>query len=174
MGGLVDIMKEFIEKIKTGYLKYRPTDEDLKIIGLGDETYYEVWTGLPDVDFDETADRGGSKAMRFDKDGNYIWVSADALVAYQADHKAIYIASVKVRQKEGIRVWSLTNYGDLEEAVEKARGFNTEKINIGRGKLASLENKRRNEEYRKQRELEDKLEEARLKKDELRRRKFRY
>ena len=55
--------------------------------------YIKLWIGLPkDIEFQSAESRGGKPSLRYENNGNYIWVNHNALEAVATDSDALLVA----------------------------------------------------------------------------------
>jgi len=119
--------------IRSDHVRYRPSMDEIELIGKVGPHYYEIWEGLPDVDFKDVTDRAGRAALRFDSDGHYIWVPSNSTEAYDRNKQTLFFVFMNTSSRDKIRAWWVsTGDGDLDYLIERAKGFNEEKIVDGR------------------------------------------
>ena len=79
---------------------YEPTREQLENLS---GAYVELWRGLPDVQFEDVATRGGDSGWRYNQNGDYIWISPDARNAYESDPQTLFVAIMQKEIRGSIR-----------------------------------------------------------------------
>ena len=55
-------------------------------------SYLEIWDGLPDLDFQQCTDGNGRPTLRYEQDGNYVWVNHNTVEALESDSPGLLIA----------------------------------------------------------------------------------
>jgi len=107
---------------------YRPEKTELKQLGA---IYWEVWKGLPNVEFFNVPTEAGS-AWQHRTKNDYIWVPPDARAAYEEQPDTIFLVMLKKAAKQEpvntIARWVCPQKANLEESIEKARTLNREHI----------------------------------------------
>ena len=105
--------------------KYKPSQEELDYMRLH---YWEVWQGLPNLQFEPATSEKG-EALRYSKEGNYIWVPKTALNAYRSNPETIYLVMMHKNPAERIRaIWLEPKTDSLEEIISLARRLNQREI----------------------------------------------
>jgi hypothetical protein len=113
------------------YLLYTIEPHFRKILHIGD-AYYEIWQGLPDLDFKKTEARGGQPALRYQTGRDYIWVTPSAVLAVKNRARSILAAQVVKAEKEAIVVPCVfdifdTAFGETSKtAIRRATELNRE------------------------------------------------
>ena len=116
-----------IEKVR----RYRPTREELG--HMSGEHYWEVWQGLPHIEFESAQSRGGQPALRYSKNGNYLWVDPDCLLSYSVNTGSLFEVLVEKNPslKNGKIVGSLQLAGNnLEDAIKNTQALNGAKVSL--------------------------------------------
>jgi hypothetical protein len=114
------------EERQMNYLKYKPSDRILEVLG---STYWEVWQGLPDLPFEEAKSRGNLSSMIYEKDGNYIWVPHEALWAHKENPDTIFLAMMGKTGKGKINAkWLCPEDSGIDSTIQKAMALNRDII----------------------------------------------
>lgn len=82
------LMREDIEDALNGA---PATAKEVAAIMDGDR--WELWSGLPPLNFQEAVSRDGSLSLKAESNGLYIWVASDALKALKRDPAALLMAN---------------------------------------------------------------------------------
>ncbi|MEK6886236.1 MAG: hypothetical protein AABW88_00205 [Nanoarchaeota archaeon] len=111
--------------------KYTPTAKELRDMRKSAH-YWEVWQGLPDVEFKEVLSRGSYNSLQYEREDVGIWVNRDAVSAARQNPNAIY--TVMVRTKKDKLIAPLKMVYDvspskftLERTIQTAIELNKEK-----------------------------------------------
>jgi len=111
-------------------IKYSLSEEEMKDIRL---FYWEVWQGLPDLEFEKAETEGG---LRYNQNGNYIWVPPNALEAYHKNPDTIYLVMMNKTRDNKIKALSLEPKTDsLESVIKRA-------IELNRNEMEEVRKKR--------------------------------
>jgi len=91
--------------------------------------YWEVWEGLPDVEFEEDETGDGRDTLKFDGLDRYIWVDPDATAAYMNSANAIFMV-LRERGSDGKVYDNVTDVGGevAEDIIERAGMLNDKKF----------------------------------------------
>jgi hypothetical protein len=121
-----DETEEKIDEVR----KYVPTAEELK--AMKGSTYFEVWQGLPRVEFENALSRGGYASLRYGRDGVAIWVNKDAVNASKQNPNTIYSVMVRTAKDKLIAPHKLVydvspSKFSLEETIQREINLNEEK-----------------------------------------------
>ena len=114
------------------YLKYSPSQEELREIK---SNYWEIWEGLPFPfsEFEQVESRGKLESLRYEKDGNYIWVTNETLQIYTTNSNSLFFAMRKKNPRGKIIAKSVDPSDlSLEGSIEKARILNRMGVLNGR------------------------------------------
>lgn len=107
------------------YLKYQPSEEEMEDMALH---YWEVWQGIPELEYQNAKAESG-KALRYDKDGHYIWIPPAALKAHTQNPETIYLAMMHKNPNNKIRaIWLEPKTDSLEDVASLARKLNRKEI----------------------------------------------
>src|SRR3989338_5883496 len=86
------------------YVVYTMPINEYEQLKVGKE-YVEVWKGLPEVDFEIVKSRGGYDSLRYQQDGNYIWVAYDAVEELRRNPQAILLIHRIKTNDDKINAW---------------------------------------------------------------------
>lgn len=108
-------------KLKMDYLKYTPSIYERR----KPNDYWEVWEGLPGVDFKMTKDASRKEAWQYFDNCEYIWVPTNALTAYRRDPRIIFLARVEMQKALKRVIWLFPRSEQLEnEVIREAESLN--------------------------------------------------
>jgi len=114
------------------FLKYMPSDSELKELV---SPYFEVWQGLPEVQFSESESRGGRIGLVYEGAEGYVWISPAALAEYRKNPSTVSIAVVNSTSDKRLDVEGLMpQRSTLEGVIRRVRRFNEEEIKENRKK----------------------------------------
>ena len=109
--------------------KYSPLEWEVRAMKRSKSvTYWEVWQGLPHLQFQPAESRAGLDSLSYQEGRVDIWVPHNALEAHQEDPQTIYLAMIDrplLIATNKYRVILLApQTGTLEEAIRKAQEIN--------------------------------------------------
>lgn len=107
------------------YLKYKPTDAELRVI---ESDYWEAWEGLPQLKFETVKANGVHESWRYEKNGSYVWVPSDALAAFRENSQAPFLAFMEKTASSSIHAKWLIPTQSLEQAIKEATKANYDKL----------------------------------------------
>jgi len=115
------------------YVIYTPSADLLKELGVNG-FYTEVWRGLPDLAFEETESRGGYRSKRYERGGDYVWVTSDAVEELDENSQAILVASLRKTKSGKIHAWHVSSpskfMGETPgEITRRAERLNLDSLN---------------------------------------------
>lgn len=107
-------------------IHYTPLGEQEKL----NPFYWEVWQGLPELDFQNTLSAGTKRlerkpSLKYEGEKGYVWVPHDALVALSQNPNTILLAlkGTSEGNKINVRTVSVQDM-PVYEAILKAKGLN--------------------------------------------------
>ncbi len=96
--------------------------------------YWEVWRGLPQVEFNESDSTAG-RALRYtDDEGNYIWVPFPARVAHETNPESVFLALVEKSLRKRIVPFVRVSEENLEDSIKHAEILNQRNMKPSRSK----------------------------------------
>lgn len=99
-------------------------------------SYIELWRGLPrDIEFQSAESGDGKPALRYEKEGNYVWINPNALEAITTDPGVLLVAHGREKRSK-LHIISVEPAskldlfkGSLDEAMVSARRLTNQWFN---------------------------------------------
>jgi len=111
------------------YMAYTPQGSEWEGIQVG-SYYHQVWNGLPNLEFKQTKSSGGHDSLVCEQDGNYVWVTTDAVKQLRLNSVCTLVALVTKTKDRKINAWcvdapNLTFGEELEQVISRAKELNS-------------------------------------------------